>query len=277
MNRLFVYSCLFWLLQGCVVGKKKYLAELSARQAAELALADCQRQLANANQQNEMLTAELDKNKKSAAAAARQADERIRQLESEVAAKRGDLTGKEKLLAEREAKVRELQALIARKDSIVGALKNKIVNALAAYPKDELSVSVENGKVYVSLAEKLLFQSGRTDVDSRGQKALKSLAEVLSKNPDIGITIEGHTDSIPIKTPRFEDNWDLSVLRATSIIRILMKNQVEPTQITAAGRGPYFPIDENSTPEGRARNRRTEIILTPKLDELFELFENQDH
>jgi chemotaxis protein MotB len=148
-----------------------------------------------------------------------------------------------------------------------------MTDALVNFSSNELSVSVKNGKVYVSLQENLLFPSGSATVNPKGREALGTLAQVLNGNPDIDVLIEGHTDSIPIRG-RFEDNWALSVARATSIVRILTNTyKVEPTRVTASGRSYYEPIDSNATADGRQRNRRTEIILAPKLDELMRLLE----
>jgi chemotaxis protein MotB len=148
-----------------------------------------------------------------------------------------------------------------------------MTDALVNFKPEELSVFVKNGKVYVSLQESLLFPSGSAVVNPKGKEALGTLAQVLNLNPDINVLIEGHTDSIPIKG-KYEDNWALSVGRATSIVRILTNTyMVDPLRVTASGRSKYEPIDSNSIPEGRAKNRRTEIILSPKLDELMKLLE----
>jgi chemotaxis protein MotB len=148
-----------------------------------------------------------------------------------------------------------------------------MTNALVNFKPEELSVFVKNGKVYVSLQESLLFPSGSAVVNPKGKEALGTLAQVLNQNPDITVLIEGHTDSIPIKG-RYEDNWALSTARSTSIVRILTTTYtVDPTRVTASGRSKYEPIDSNETAEGRARNRRTEIILSPKLEELLKLLE----
>lgn len=137
---------------------------------------------------------------------------------------------------------------------------------------DELSVSMKNGKVYVSMQEKLLFQSGSAKVDPRGKEALKKVAEVLNTNPDIQIDVEGHTDSMAIRGGRFEDNWALSLARAASVVRILTKDyQVDPVRVIASGHSKYQPVDTNETADGRAKNRRTDIILSPNLDELYRL------
>lgn len=177
-------------------------------------------------------------------------------------------------LSKREAKVAELERLISEKDQAVQQLKKRVTDALLNFQASDLSVEVKNGKVYVSLAEKLLFNSGSTKVDAKGESALKQLANALSGNADINIMVEGHTDNVPLSgSGKFADNWDLSVVRATSIVRILVSNGISSEVITASGRGEFSPVAENTTAENKALNRRTEIILTPKLDELFQLLE----
>ncbi|NVK83012.1 MAG: OmpA family protein [Cytophagia bacterium] len=178
-------------------------------------------------------------------------------------------------LSKREARVAELEKLIADKDAAVQRLKRQVTDALLNFNENELTVEVKNGKVYVSLAEKLLFGSGSTKVDDQGANALKQLATALKGNSEINIMVEGHTDNVPIsKTSQYmNDNWDLSVMRATSIVRILVTNGVNPETITASGRSEFSPVAINNTPENKALNRRTEIILTPKLDELFQILE----
>jgi chemotaxis protein MotB len=179
-------------------------------------------------------------------------------------------------LAKREVRVAELEKIIADKEAAVQALKNKVTTALLNFNEDELKVEVRNGKVYVSLAEQLLFQSGSIQVDQKGVNALKQLAGAIKSNPDINIMVEGHTDNVQFsrKVQYMSDNWDLSVLRATSIVRILTDGGVSPTAITASGKGESSPLVANDNPENKAKNRRTEIILTPKLDELFKLLES---
>lgn len=178
-------------------------------------------------------------------------------------------------LAKREARVAELEKLIADKEAAVEQLKKRVTDALLNFNENELTVEVKNGKVYVSLAEKLLFGSGSTKVDAQGANALKQLASALKGNSEINIMVEGHTDNVPISraSQYMNDNWDLSVMRATSIVRILVTNGVNPETITASGRGEFSPVAINNTPENKAINRRTEIILTPKLDELFQILE----
>ena len=183
-----------------------------------------------------------------------------------------ELEEKEKLLAERERALNELRDVVARQDSITKRLNDVLRNALLGFNSDELSVEVKNGKVYVSMSDKLLFKSGSAAVETKGKEAIKVLAGVLEKNLDIDILIEGHTDNVPIKTAVYQDNWDLSVARATSIVRILTVDyKILPTRLTASGKGEFSPRATNETPEGRALNRRTEIILSPKLDEIMQL------
>ena len=154
-------------------------------------------------------------------------------------------------------------------------LKEKVAKALKVYEGSGLTVTHKNGKVYVSMEEKLLFQSGKWEVDAKGQKAIKDLASVLEKNTDVNIMIEGNTDDVPYKgNGNVEDNWDLSTKRATAVLKILLSNsKIDPKRVSAVGRGEYQPMDNAKTSEARTKNRRTEIILTPKLDELFKILE----
>ena len=194
------------------------------------------------------------------------------QLNRALLAKSDELALKEQLLSEREKSLKEMQQTIARQDSIANRLNSILRSALLGFNSDELSVEIKNGKVYVSMTDKLLFKSGSSTVEDKGKEALKVLGDVLDKNPDIDILVEGHTDNVPIRTNVYKDNWDLSVARATSIVRILSVDyKIDPTRLTASGRGEYFPKSDNTTTEGRARNRRTEIILSPKLDEIMGL------
>jgi chemotaxis protein MotB len=145
---------------------------------------------------------------------------------------------------------------------------------MMSYKTDELNVYFKDGNVYVSLAEKLLFKSGSDVVDPKGKEALKSLALVINNTKDISVMIEGHTDNVPIKTKLFKDNWDLSAARATAIVRILTTdNGFDPSRITSSGRSQFHPIMPNETAEGRAANRRTEVILSPDLNEIYKLLE----
>jgi len=175
----------------------------------------------------------------------------------------------------KEAKLTELQNILNKKDSTVKALKSKVTDALTGYEGKGLTITQKNGKVYVSLDESLLFASGSFTVDPKGIEAIKKLAKVLETNTDINVLIEGHTDNVPyVGTGVMKDNWDLSVMRATAIVKIITGNSsVDPKRLTASGKSEYDPVEVNTSKEGRAKNRRTEIILTPKLDELFKIIE----
>ncbi len=197
------------------------------------------------------------------------------QFNKALQAKSDELSLKELLLSEREKALKEMQLTIARQDSITRRLNGILRNALLGFNSDELSVEIKNGKVYVSMSDKLLFKSGSTAVEDKGKEAIKLLGEVLDKNQDIDILVEGHTDNVPIRTPVYKDNWDLSVARATSIVRILsIDYKIAPTRMTASGKGEFFPKSDNETIEGRSKNRRTEIILSPKLDEIMQLLQD---
>lgn len=191
-------------------------------------------------------------------------------LSDDLKKKQAELSKKEQDLKEKEAKLRDLQAIVNRQDSIMSALTNTVKKALLGFNPDELTVEMRDGKVYVSMSDKLLFKSGSPDVESKGKEALKKLAEVLNKNTDVSIAIEGHTDNVPIKTALFKDNWDLSAARATNVVRLLTDEYgMDARRLTAAGKGEFSPVADNSTTEGKAKNRRTEIVLSPKLDELL--------
>ncbi|MBE9468223.1 MAG: OmpA family protein [Bacteroidetes bacterium] len=187
-----------------------------------------------------------------------------------------ELKEKQKELEEQSKKYIELQNIINRQDSAVAVLKEKVTDALLGFENKGLSINVRNGKVYVSMEEKLLFKSGKYNVDSKGINALKKLSGVLEQNKEINILVEGHTDNVPYHgTGNIKDNWDLSVMRATAIVKTLLNNsKIEPKRITAAGRGKYVPLESAKTSEARRKNRRTEIILTPKLNELFQILES---
>jgi len=175
----------------------------------------------------------------------------------------------------KEQRINEMQAILAQKDAEVKALKYKVLNALKGFEGSGLNVYEKDGKVYVSMDDKLLFASGSWELNERGLNAIKELAKVLENEPDITVLIEGHTDNVPYRgSGQIKDNWDLSVMRATSVVRALLQNgNIEPVRLSASGRSEYLPLDEENTAEARAKNRRTEIILTPNLDQLFQLIQ----
>jgi chemotaxis protein MotB len=182
----------------------------------------------------------------------------------------GELTSD---LQKREARLREVEDILRKRDEASNALKDKLQQALLGFQQSGLTVSIKNGKVYVSLADKLLFPSGSIVIDENGKAALKQFAVVLNKEPDINIAVEGHTDDKKIiNLGQIKDNWDLSVLRATSVTRYLTEvEKVDPHRLTATGKSEFQPVDPANSNEARAKNRRIEIVLTPKLDELYNL------
>ena len=201
--------------------------------------------------------------------------EMLKELEASVAGQRQDVNRLQAELEARNARLMEMEEMLYEKDRVLDELRQKVADDLLGFEGQGLSVTRKDGKVYVSLEEKLLFKSGSTVVDPNGVRALKQLAVVLANNPDIDIMIEGHTDDVPFRRgSSIKDNWDLSVLRATSIVRILLDGSgIDPTRFTVAGRGEYLPVDPADTPEARRKNRRTEIILSPDLSEVFEILE----
>jgi len=176
-------------------------------------------------------------------------------------------------LAKREQRLKEVEEVLRKRDEATDQLRAKLQEALLGFTKSGLTVEVKNGKVYVSLTDKLLFPSGSIIIDEKGKQALTQLAEVLKQQPDINIAVEGHTDSQRITNlGQIKDNWDLSVLRSTSVVRFLTDEQkVESVRMTATGKGQFQPLADNATAEGRSKNRRIEIVLSPKLDELYNL------
>lgn len=198
------------------------------------------------------------------------------ELTTDAANRQSLLSKSRQELINQQAKLEHLQALMDKQKKAIEEIRKKMTDALVGFKSNELSVAIKNGKVYVSLQENLLFPSGSAVVNPKGKLALGKLAEVLNQNPDITVDIEGHTDSIPIRG-KYQDNWDLSLARAASIVRILASDyKVDPMRIIASGHSQYDPVQPNSTPEGRALNRRTDIILSPRLDELYKLLQTPE-
>jgi chemotaxis protein MotB len=195
------------------------------------------------------------------------------QLGAQTAEQRNQLSQSQAELQRQQERLQQLQALLNQQREQSDQLRIKMAEALKGFASSDLSVYQKSGKVYVRLSENLLFPSGSAVVNPKGVDALSKLAAVLNLNSDVAVNIEGHTDSIPIRG-KFSDNWELSTARANAIVRVLVNNyRVDPLRVIASGHSYYDPIDTNATPEGRARNRRTEIILSPKLDELYRILE----
>lgn len=235
---------------------KKREAELENLKASYDALeANSSSALSENSRRNRNLLAELDEKEKS------------------LKAEQARLEKLQKDLTSRSNRIDELEGLIAAKDAKMNALKTAVSNALTNFEGKGLTVEQRDGKVYVSMENKLLFSSGSWTVNAEGRKAVQQLGQVLAQNPDIAVLIEGHTDNVPYGgSGQLKDNWDLSTKRATSIVQILRENNnIDPINLTAAGRGEFAPVASNATSEGKAKNRRIEVILTPKLDEINQL------
>ncbi|TPN88091.1 cell envelope biogenesis protein OmpA [Aquimarina algicola] len=198
---------------------------------------------------------------------------KLEEKERAFAQERNRLDALQKDLDARSQRVDELEGLIAAKEAKMQALKAAISKALRNFEGNGLTVEERDGKVYVSMENKLLFESGSWAVGTQGRKAVKQLGKVLGGNPDIAVLIEGHTDNVPYTGGgQLKGNWDLSTKRATAIVTILLENkQIDPQNLTAAGRGEFAPVASNDTSAGKSKNRRIEVILTPKLDEITKL------
>lgn len=203
-------------------------------------------------------------------------NEALKERERDLNAKAKELENLSEELSQKQKRVDDLESLIAKKDEAVNNLKKKIADALTGFSSDELTVTQKDGKVYVSMSDKLLFKTGSYTVDTRGKQALTKIAEELNKNLEIGIMVEGHTDNKPYRSAdgNIKNNWDLSVMRASSVANILVEeNKVDAKRVTAAGHGEFFPVESNDTPEGRSKNRRIEIVLSPDLQEIFKILD----
>lgn len=283
-------SAVLLLSEGCVVSKKKYEAMESAKNrcdstlmkriAQSNALENDTTQLATLLRRRNGDYGKLEENYNkllnSSAKESASLNKNLQNVSRDLEAKQAEANRLAEDLKRREARVAELEKVLADKDKAVRDLKNKVSNALLNFKEKDLTVNVKNGKVYVSLSEQLLFKSGKWDVDPKGIEAIRKLAGVLKDNNDINVMVEGHTDDVPLVGSQscLKDNWDLSVLRATAIVKELTGAGVSGTKLTAAGHGEFLPLAQGKTPDVRQKNRRTEIILTPKLDELFQILGN---
>ena len=263
MKKYLLLSAIVWLFMGCVA--KRLLTQSQMETAA---LREDSARLAGR-------IATLQDNIKELNAKLASLNDQISQLGQQTSEQQSQLSQSKETLQQQQERLRHLQALLAAQKAQSDELKNKMTEALKGFNSNDLSVYQKNGKVYVRLSENLLFPSGSAVVNPKGVDALSKLAAVLNLNADVSVNIEGHTDSIPIRG-RFKDNWDLSTARANAIVRVLVENyRVDPVRVIASGHSYYDPIESNSSPEGRAKNRRTEIILSPKLDEMYKLLEGQ--
>jgi chemotaxis protein MotB len=256
------------------------LAEIERNKAREELNTISDRYYALQNAQEDLVRGNLTETKKllaelqAAQDNLRQKEDIMRQLEHSMDLRKISLDELNLELEKKNARMAELEKVLDTQKKIVEDLKMKVSEALMGFENKGLTVTNRDGKVYLSLDEKLLFKSASWDIDANGQNALKKLAAVLERNPGIQITIEGHTDNVPYRpgSGNLSDNWDLSVKRATTVVRTLLEgSKINPSRLTASGRGEFVPVETGDTPEARQKNRRTEIILTPDLTELYNL------
>ncbi|PTQ94988.1 chemotaxis protein MotB [Mucilaginibacter yixingensis] len=261
-------------LQSCVVmSPKKYKALVAQRDSLSTRTNDLEAERSRLQSDTARLhreMADLQKSYNELNGNLTAANKNIDALNNKYDSKVSQLSGD---LQKREARLKEVEDALRKRDEATNALRDKLQKALLGFQQSGLSVDIRNGKVYVSLADKLLFPSGSIVIDEKGKQALKQLAIVLNKETEINIAVEGHTDNKKvINLGQIKDNWDLSVLRATSVTRYLTETEkVSPERLTATGKSQYQPIDPGTAPEALAKNRRIEIVLSPKLDELYNL------
>jgi chemotaxis protein MotB len=257
-NLLIIFAGIF-MLSGCVA--KRYLTQ-SQDQVSKL-------QADSSRFQNTISSLQSQISNQEASIA--ELNRKISNLSTQTSQQQNQLSQSQQDLQKQQQKLQQLQNLLAQQKAASMELKNKMSEALKGFSSNDLSVYQKDGKVYVSLSENLLFPSGSAVVNPKGVDALSKLAAVLNLNNEVAVDIEGHTDSIPIRG-KYADNWDLSTARANSIVRILVNNyKVDPKRVISSGHSYFDPVATNSTAEGRAKNRRTEIILSPKLEEMYQL------
>ncbi len=256
-----------------VISPKKYNALLAQKDSLSLGWEGARTKIATLEEQIASLksdTASLNSRIAGLEGKVQGLDDNLNSLRSNSSSEISKLSAD---LQKREARLKEVEEILRKRDEATNALKDKLQKALLGFQQSGLSVDIRNGKVYVSLTDKLLFSSGSIIIDEKGKLALQELAKVLKTQPEINISVEGHTDNQRVvNLGQIKDNWDLSVLRATSVVRFLTEGEkIENSRITATGKGEFQPIEPGASAEIRSRNRRIEIVLSPKLDELYNL------
>lgn len=277
MNTIkFTAAILILLLTSCV-SQKKYAA---AQDLATL----CNTNLKNSQNENSMLEASIA-NEKNRAKSLEQQLEYFKSTNTNLLERLSDLAvvskfGAESIkksleaLNEQNKYIKDLTSSMQQKDSLNLVLVMNLKRSLENFDDEDINIEVKKGVVYVSISDKMLFRSGSYQISNRAVEVIGKIAKIVNDHKELDILVEGHTDNVPISTECMADNWDLSVKRATSIVRLMQnKFNVQPSRMTAGGRSEYLPKTTNETVEGRAKNRRTEIVILPKLDQFFELME----
>ena len=272
------------LLPACV-SKKKYTAIQLSNQTLNEKLAEANRQLDACRGDKSVLEARVaeiqNKNDhlKDQVAQLNNTNAALLNNVSQMATlSKQEATNLEKSLEqirEQDLRIRRLQDALTKKDSVTLALVVSLKSSLGNLNDTDVTVNVEKSVVFISLSDKMLFQSGSTKLSARAKEVLSKVATVLNDKPEMEVLVEGHTDNVPISRDCIKDNWDLSAMRATTITRVLQNDyNVDPARITAGGRSEYVPLASNETPEGRSTNRRIRIVILPKLDQFFGMIED---
>ena len=256
------------------------LSQDSARMSEELwnkslELDKLMRQHEALQKENEYLSSGMNSTSKKLLQDFQDLQNQLLEREDLIGERENQLLKSQKEIEARNLKIEELNNILAQQSKELKNLKSEVINALKSYDGQGINIVEKDGKIFVSMDESLLFMSGSYNVAPEGKKAIEKLGNVLAQNPDINILIEGHTDNVPYNgTGQLKDNWDLSVMRATSVVKILLENKkISPARLTATGHGEHQTITNNSSSDARAKNRRTEIVLAPNLQKLFELLE----
>lgn len=282
MKNLVIFFSVFVLLSSsCVVmSTKKYKKILADKDSILISWDSCKSQLFSLENDKKNLigdTSELNLKIANLENTLKELNKNYAELRANSSGEINKLSGNVSQLStdlkKREERLKEVEEILKRRDEATNALKEKLQKALLGFTNNGLSVEVKNGKVYVSLTDKLLFNSGSIVIDEKGKLALQALAKVLNTQPELNVAVEGHTDNQKVlNLGQIKDNWDLSVLRATSVVRFLTEQEkINANRITATGKGEFQPIESGNTPQSRSKNRRIEIVLSPKLDELYNL------
>lgn len=288
MNRILLtaLSVGVLLLSSCVSSKKFKKAQadyanLQTRyQTLEGNLADCNTRTTNLQRDNEQLNNKINELNRELDFVRKNYTQALNQLENlSVISKQQAESIRKSLenIGAKDAYIQTLQQQMAYKDSLNMVLVMNLKGAIGNMNDEDINIKVDKGVVFIDISDKLLFKSGRYDITDRAKEVLGKVALVLKNQPDIEFMVEGHTDNVPLRgNGVLVDNWDLSVKRATSVVRLLQRDYgLDPMKMAAAGRGEFHPVADNSTPEGKALNRRTRIVILPKLDQFFQLLEPQ--
>jgi chemotaxis protein MotB len=289
LQRLLAAALCSTLLFSCVSNKKfatmqqtwqtRYDSLNKAYASVQAALKTCNDSTTDMARQRSVSQSQIEEMNKQIALLKQNNTQALKQLQDMSvisSAQAASITKSLENIGAKDVYIQDLQKAMAHKDSLNLALVMNLKGAIGNMNDQDINIKVDKGVIYIDISDKLLFKSGSYDVTERAKEVLGKVALVLKNQPDMEFMVEGHTDNIPFKRGVLVDNWDLSVKRATSVVRILQKKyNLEPAKISASGRSEYVPVTTNDTPEGRAANRRTRIVVLPQLDQFFKLLETK--